>query len=267
MSKILKKVAAMLAITAVAAVSTFAASADESAVKLNIENNVTGNPGETVYVDVKISGAALEYDSLGLMVEYDKSLTLQNVGSEYGDMKFGVASRDDASYCLVYDFMGSAFSYESGDTLFTFEFTIPEDASMDQKYQVKWAENEGFSPVLSNTSLENEQINFELSDSYDAIICTGGEAAAESTENVSDVQKEEIPAEKMPAAEIPAAEKVEPPAGPAAVKQFDTVEKLVKVTRREQQIQKIQKDSNYARFLNQYYEQQQIIQNTVFKVG
>ncbi len=254
MSKIFKKVAAMVAVTAVAAFTTFAASADESTVKLNLSGGVTGNPGESVFVNVNLSGAALEYDSLGLMVKYDKELTLQNVGSEYGDMKFGVASRDDSSYCLVYDFMGSAFNYEVGDTLFTFEFTIPENATKNQTYQVSWAETDAFSPVLSNTALDNEDIPFELSDVSDAITCIGGEEA--------EAPKAETPA--PPAGE--AEKKPEPPA-PAAVKKYDTVEKLVKVTRREQQIQQIKKDSNYSSFLDQYYEQQKILQNSVAKIG
>lgn len=256
MSKILKKVAAMVAISAVAAFTTFAASADESTVKLNLSGEVSGNPGESVFVDVYLSGAALEYDSLGLMVEYDKNLTLQNVGSDYGDMSFGVASRDESSYCLVYDFMGSAFSYEVGETLFTFEFKIPEDASKNQKYQVKWAQNDTFAPVLSNTSLDNEKIEFELADTVDAVTCIGGEEAKDNND--------ETPVEKAPA---PDAEIKQNPPAPPAVKKYDTVEKLVKVTRREQQIREIKKDSNYSNFLNQYYEQQQILQNSVAKIG
>lgn len=248
MSKIIKKVAAIIAVSAIAAFTTFAASADESPVKLNLSGNLTGNPGESVFVDVKLSGAALEYDSLGLMVEYDKALTLQNVGSEYGDMNFGVASRDNSSYCLVYDFMGNAFSYEVGDTLFTFEFKIPEDAADNQKYQVKWAQNETFSPVLSNTSLDNSKLAFELSNEESAVTCVGGK-----TSEVADAE--------------PAEEQVPETPAPAVVKKYDTVEKLVKVTRREQQIREIKKDSNYSNFLNQYYEQQQILQNSVAKIG
>ncbi len=246
MSKIIKKVAAIIAVSAIAAFTTFAASADESPAKLNLSGNVTGNPGESVFVDVMISGAALEYDSLGLMVEYDKALTLQNVGSEYGDMNFGVASRDDSSYCLVYDFMGSAFRYEVGDTLFTFEFKLPEDAAENQKYQVKWAQNDTFTPVLSNTSLDDSKLAFELSSEEDAVTCIGGKAE-ESTDAAEPVD------EKTDTAPV--------------VKKYDTVEKLVKVTRREQQIRDIKKDSNYSNFLNQYYEQQQILQNSVAKLG
>ena len=265
MSKIFKKVVAMLAVSAVAAFTTFAASADESTVKLNLSGDVKGNPGESVFVDVYVSGAALEYDSLGLMIEYDKDLTLQSVGSDYGDMNFGVASRDNSSYCLVYDFMGSAFSYEVGETLFTFEFKIPENAEKNHKYQVKWAQTDTFAPVLSNTELDEEEISFELSNASDAITCVGGDTAEETVTEaaVNDAPAPEAGKEQKPPA--PDAGKVQEP--PAPVKKYDTVEKLVKVTRREQQIREIKKDSNYSKFLDQYYEQQQILQNSVAKIG
>ena len=194
---------------------------------------------------------------------------------------------NNCSYCLVYDFMGSAFSYEVGETLFTFEFKIPENAEKNHKYQVKWAQTDTFAPVLSNTELDEEEISFELSNASDAITCVGGDTAEETVTEAAvndapapdagNVQEPPAPdAGTVQESPVPDAGNVqEPPVPdsgnvqepPAPVKKYDTVEKLVKVTRREQQIREIKKDSNYSKFLDQYYEQQQILQNSVAKIG
>lgn len=138
--------------------------------------NFEGKPGETIDVEVSISGADGKWSSCGVHFSYDETLVCKTLeDGRFVDLEKGPATEkmsdiiaalwtenrteemvENKKYSLFFAAMATGDTGRDG-VIATFKFTIPEDAAVGTVYPLEFFEYEGdmFLDMSSDVGLQN----------------------------------------------------------------------------------------------------------------